>query len=65
MSEMDRCLTVAEELELKLRMLQRVVTIYEDDIDKLRQKNYFQEKEIKDLKKEKYKLQVALERGIS
>ena len=65
MSEMDRCLTVVEELELELRMLQRVVGIYESDISKLKQKNYFLEAEIKELKKDKYKLLVALERGIS
>lgn len=65
MTEMDRCLTVVEELELQLRMLKRVLNIYEDDISKLKQKNYFLEAEIKELKKDKYKLQIALERGIS
>ena len=65
MSEKDRCLTVLEETERKLRMSERVVDIYESDISKLKQKNYFLEAEIKELKKEKYKLQIALERGIS
>ena len=65
MSEKDRCLTVLEEIERKLRMSERVVGIYESDISKLKQKNYFLEAEIKELKKERYKLQIAIERGIS
>ena len=69
MSEKDRCYTVVEELELELRMLvrmlERVIGIYEADISKLKQKNYFLEAEIKELKKDKYKLQIAIERGIS
>ena len=65
MSEKDRCLTALEGLELELRLARRVVDIYEDEISKLKEKNYFLEEEIKGLKKEKYKLLTALERGIS
>ena len=69
MSEKDRCYTVVEELELELRMLvrmlERVIGIYESDISKLKQKNYFLEAEIKELKLERYKLRTAIERGIS
>ncbi len=65
MSEKDRCLQVAEEQELKLRMLQRVVDIYESDISKLKQEGYFKDAEIKELKKTIRLQQIQLERGIS
>lgn len=65
MSEKDRCLQVAEEQELKLRMLQRVVDIYENDISKLKQEGYFKDAEIKELKKTIRLQQIQLERGIS
>ena len=65
MREKDRCLQVAEEQELKLRMLQRVVDIYENDISKLKQEGYFKDAEIKELKKTIRLQQIQLERGIS
>lgn len=37
MSEKDRCYTVVEELELELRMSQRVIEIYEEVISKTKE----------------------------
>ena len=65
MSEKDRCLQTLEECELQNRMLRRVLSIYEDDLSKYKQEGYFKDVEIKELKKDRARLQIALERGIS
>ena len=65
MSEKDRCYSVVEELETKLRNAKRETEIFYQDNCVLRSALSVQEIIVKDLKKENRNLKLALERGIS